>query len=190
MQAMVTKITEKPKLEKIVTKSAIKKIDKVINKIEKVYKHEPESPASKKNKNSQPRSKHPRRITSKSMKNAFTTVLAAVKSKRFQKKKSKPSAESSATKKTENNQPRSRRTASKSMKGGFAVVLAVAKFKRVLKINELVKKLIVTPGKRTDEDCRLMADALFFFISSIPAFKDGLLISSASLQQHALLPYL
>ena len=32
-----------------------------------------------------------------------------------------------------------------------------------------------------------MADALFFFISSIPAFKDGLLISSASLQQHALL---
>ena len=48
-------------------------------------------------------------------------------------------------------------------------------------ISELVKKLIVPPGKRTDKDCRLMAHALFFFIASIPGFKDGLLISFASL---------
>ena len=79
------------------------------------------------------------------------------------------------------------------MKTSFAAVLAAVKFKRLVQettISKLVKKLIVPPGKRTDEDCQLMADALFFFISSIPAFKDGLLISSASLQQHALLLYL
>ena len=178
MQATVTtKKTEKPKLEKIVTKSAIKKIDKVINKIEKIYKHRPESPASKKTKNSQPRSRHPRRIASKKVKAAFTAVLAAAKSKRFQTKKSKPSAESSVTKKTENNQPKSRRTASKSMKSQCTVALAAVKFKRVLKINELIKKLIVPPGKRTDENCQSMADALHAFVSSMDAWKDGLLIS-------------
>ena len=43
-------------------------------------------------------------------------------------------------------------------------------------IPEVIKKLIVPPGKRTDEDCKLLADALYVFISSIPAFKEGLLI--------------
>ena len=52
---------------------------------------------------------------------------------------------------------------------------------------ELVKKLIVPPKKRTAADCKLMASALHVFISSIPGFKDGLLISPASLQQHVLL---
>ena len=41
---------------------------------------------------------------------------------------------------------------------------------------ELVKKLIVPPGKRTEYDCKLMAKALYVFISSIPAFKDGLVL--------------
>ena len=45
-------------------------------------------------------------------------------------------------------------------------------------IPELVKKLTVLPGKRTDEDCKLMAGALYAFVSSMEAWKDGLLISS------------
>ena len=45
-------------------------------------------------------------------------------------------------------------------------------------IPELVKKLIVLPEKRTEDDCKLMADALYVFISSIAAFKEGSLISS------------
>ena len=44
-------------------------------------------------------------------------------------------------------------------------------------ICELVQKLIVPPGKRTYEDCRLMAGSLHAFVSSIEAWKDGLLIS-------------
>ena len=46
---------------------------------------------------------------------------------------------------------------------------------------ELVNKLAVPPGKRTEEDCNLMATALYVFVLSIAACKDGLLISS----QHA-----
>ena len=43
---------------------------------------------------------------------------------------------------------------------------------------ELVKKLHVPPGKRTSADCQLMADALYDFVTSMEAWKDGLLISS------------
>ena len=47
-----------------------------------------------------------------------------------------------------------------------------------ISIPELVKKLTVPPARRTDVDCKLMADALYAFVSSIEAWKDGLLISS------------
>ena len=43
-------------------------------------------------------------------------------------------------------------------------------------IPELVKKLVVPPGKRTEDDCELMAGALHVFISSLPAFNEGLSI--------------
>lgn len=39
---------------------------------------------------------------------------------------------------------------------------------------ELVKKLGVPPEKRTNYDCKLIANALLAFISSIAEFKDGL----------------
>ena len=47
-----------------------------------------------------------------------------------------------------------------------------------ISIPELVKKLNVPPARRTDVDCKLMADALFNFVSSMEAWKDGLLTSS------------
>ena len=43
-------------------------------------------------------------------------------------------------------------------------------------MTELVKKLTIPPEKRTEYDCKLMAKALYVFISSIAAFKDGLLV--------------
>ena len=43
-------------------------------------------------------------------------------------------------------------------------------------ISELVKKLIIPPEKRTEYDCKLMAKALYVFISSVAAFKEGLLL--------------
>ena len=43
-------------------------------------------------------------------------------------------------------------------------------------ICELVKKLAVPPEKRTNYDCKLMADALYVFISSIDPFKEGLCV--------------
>lgn len=46
---------------------------------------------------------------------------------------------------------------------------------------ELVKKLIVPPEQRTNADCKLMADALYMFISSIGAFKEGALNFCTSL---------
>ena len=41
-------------------------------------------------------------------------------------------------------------------------------------IPELVKKLAVPPKKRTNGDRKLIADALYVFISSIAPFKEGL----------------
>ena len=39
---------------------------------------------------------------------------------------------------------------------------------------ELVKKLAVPPKKRTNYDTKLIADALYIFISSVAPFKEGL----------------
>ena len=41
---------------------------------------------------------------------------------------------------------------------------------------ELVQKLAVPPEKRTNDDCELIAGALYVFITSMAAFKDGLCI--------------
>ena len=43
---------------------------------------------------------------------------------------------------------------------------------------ELVKKLNVPPLRRTNVDCQLMAEALYAFVTSMEAWKDGLLIYS------------
>ena len=43
-------------------------------------------------------------------------------------------------------------------------------------MSELVKKLVVPPEKRTNDDCELIAGALYVFISSMAQFKDGLCI--------------
>ena len=45
-----------------------------------------------------------------------------------------------------------------------------------LTIPEVVQILIVPPAERSDRDCESIAEALFEFISSIPAFKEGALI--------------
>lgn len=39
---------------------------------------------------------------------------------------------------------------------------------------ELVKKLAVAPERRTKNDCKEIAGALFFYITSIAEFKGGL----------------
>jgi len=46
-------------------------------------------------------------------------------------------------------------------------------------IPELVKKLAVSPEKRTNIDRKLIADALYVFISSIAPFKEGFMKSDA-----------
>merc|ERR1719201_2472925 len=53
------------------------------------------------------------------------------------------------------------------------------KLKKHISIPELAKKLNVPPLRRTEVDCILCADALFDFVTSMEAWKDGFVKADA-----------